>query len=199
METKEIDVTGTVLQEVVVHALYGAETIRYMPAFLNRLIDADTVELRGWIQPDLFDWYGSDALSEGAFYAFFCSEQLPFSDPEEVEAEAARYAAYNGGGIVGSQEVVICERWPIGPINPRERHAVWSVVPTLLLSGALDPVTPPEFAHMAARDLVYGYDFVIPRAGHGPLTHSPCANAIAEEFLERPMQRPAAACLTDAR
>ncbi len=90
---------------------------------------------------------------------------------------------------------MICERWPIDPVNPRERQAVRSVVPTLLLSGALDPVTPPEFAHMAARDLVYGYDFVIPRAGHGPLAHSPCANAIAEEFLERPMQRPVAACL----
>ena len=195
LKTKEIEVTGMVLQEMVVHALYGAETIHYMPAFLNRLIDADAVELRRWIQPDLFDWYGSDTLSEGAFYAFFCSEQLPFADPDEVEAEAARYAAYNGGGIVGSQEIVICERWPIDPVNPRERQAVRSVVPTLLLSGALDPVTPPEFAHMAARDLVYGYDFVIPRAGHGPLAHSPCANAIAEEFLERPMQRPVAACL----
>jgi len=199
MKTKEIAVTGMALQDVVAHALYGAETIRYMPAFLDRLIEADAVELQRWIQPDVSAWYGGDDMSEGAFYAFFCAEQLPFSNPEEVEAEAARYPAYNGGGIVGSQDIVICERWPIKAVNPRERQPVWSVVPTLLLSGALDPVTPPEFAHRAAKDLVYGYDFVIPKAGHAPLSHSPCANAIAEEFLEQPMERPVAACLTDAR
>lgn len=199
LELKTIEVTGVTLQETVVHVLYGSEAIRYLPAFLNRLIEANAAELQRWIQPDLFDWYGYDFLSEGAYYAFFCSEQLPFSDPEEVEAEAARYPAYNGGGIVGSQDIVICERWPIDPVDQRQRKPVASEVPTLLLSGALDPVTPPHFAQQAAKHLINGYDFVFPGAGHGPLTHSPCANAIAEEFLARPSQRPVAACLAGAQ
>lgn len=193
-----IPVTGVALQELLIHTLYGSDSLRFMPTFLNRLIVADAAELRDWIQSDLWAWYGADFISEGAYYAFTCAEQVPFSDWYEVEEEAARYPAYNANSVVGSQDFVICENWPIPAIERRQRQPVISAIPTLLLSGSLDPVTPPAFATQAAAQLLRAYEFVLPNAGHGPLGHSPCANAIAEAFLDQPSARPQAACLADA-
>ena len=59
--------------------------------------------------------------------------------------------------------------------------------PVLLLSGEFDPVTPAAFADRAAAYLSHGYHFVLPKAGHSPLTHSNCANEIAEAFLDDPI------------
>jgi pimeloyl-ACP methyl ester carboxylesterase len=137
-------------------------------------------------------------MSEGAYLGFVCSEEIPFTDPLALEAEAARYPGYNPGGIVGYHDMMMCPHWPVAAVAARERELVISDIPALLLSGELDPVTPPAFADHAALGLSNSFNFVIPGAGHTPLTHSPCANAIAEVLLNNPENRPAVACLTES-
>lgn len=192
-----IAVTGTVLQDLLLHALYGSDMLRFMPTFLNRLIVADAAELREWVQADSSSWYAADSIADGAGYGFTCAEQVPFSDWDQVQAEAARYPAYNGDSVIGSLDFSICDTWPIAAADQRERQPVASAVPTLLLSGELDPITPPSFAARAAAHLTAAFDVVLPNAGHAPLGHSPCANEIAEAFLDRPTSRPEAECLAD--
>ena len=67
--------------------------------------------------------------------------------------------------------------------------------PVLLLSGEYDPVTPAAFADKASETLSHSYHFVLPKTGHSPLSHSLCANDIADAFLDDPAQRPLAVCL----
>ena len=68
-------------------------------------------------------------------------------------------------------------------------------VPTLLLAGEFDPVTPPEWAAQAGRHLRNGRVFVFPAVGHGVLDSHVCAADLVRDFLANPLAGDAPACL----
>ncbi|VXB51398.1 alpha/beta fold hydrolase [Massilia sp. 9I] len=68
--------------------------------------------------------------------------------------------------------------------------------PALLLSGALDPVTPPHRAASAAASMAHAQQVVVANAGHG-VTQLGCAPRLLREFLDKPQARLDAACLNE--
>jgi pimeloyl-ACP methyl ester carboxylesterase len=56
-------------------------------------------------------------------------------------------------------------------------------VPALLISGALDPGTPPAFAQAAAKVLPNGRLVTIKEGTHG--TGSTCVDGLIAEFVKR--------------
>jgi pimeloyl-ACP methyl ester carboxylesterase len=68
--------------------------------------------------------------------------------------------------------------------------------PALLLSGALDPVTPPHRAESAARHMPNAQRFVVANAGHG-ISQLGCAPRLVREFLDRPHAKLDAKCLAE--
>jgi pimeloyl-ACP methyl ester carboxylesterase len=71
----------------------------------------------------------------------------------------------------------------VGP-DPREFYApVKSKVPALLISGALDPGTPPEMAREAAQSLPNGRLITVKEGTHG--TGSTCVDGLIAEFVKR--------------
>ena len=58
-----------------------------------------------------------------------------------------------------------------------------SDVPTLILSGALDPITPPEWSTSAARSLTRSTLVARPGAGH--LDEDDCSLRLIAEFIAR--------------
>ena len=63
------------------------------------------------------------------------------------------------------------------------RDPVRSDVPTLLLAGALDPISPPEWATSAAHGLTRSTLIVRPGAGH--LDEDECTRHLIAEFITR--------------
>jgi pimeloyl-ACP methyl ester carboxylesterase len=57
----------------------------------------------------------------------------------------------------------------------------------LIVSGNMDPVTPPAYGEQVARYMPNSRHVVIPEAGHGPfgLSKPECIDQIAIEFLEK--------------
>jgi pimeloyl-ACP methyl ester carboxylesterase len=80
-------------------------------------------------------------------------------------------AAATGGTFMGSHLSdayrAVCEDWPEAIMPAEHWRDVRSDVPTLLLSGARDPVTPPEGADRVARGLTRSLHVVVPNGGHG--------------------------------
>jgi tetratricopeptide (TPR) repeat protein len=87
-----------------------------------------------------------------------------------------------------------CRDWPTFPADVAGRAPVWSDVPTLILAGELDPLTPPENARIAAATLARAQVFVLPMVGHGVLWTEPCAAKIVQAFLQEPARRPDVTC-----
>jgi pimeloyl-ACP methyl ester carboxylesterase len=88
-----------------------------------------------------------------------------------------------------------CRYWQSGEAPGDFRAPVEADVPTLLLAGEYDPVTPPEWAEMAARHLTNGHVFVFPAVGHGVLDSHVCAADLVHAFLADPQDPMPPGCL----
>ena len=77
-------------------------------------------------------------------------------------------------------------KWPMGPIDPLENQPIQSDVPTLLLTGLYDPITPPQYARLAGSRLTNSFYFEFLSAGHDVLSNEPCAGELAKQFLDDP-------------
>jgi pimeloyl-ACP methyl ester carboxylesterase len=186
---------GVDIVDLLFDLMYGSESLRYLPTLLDSLSRGNEASLQSWFQTYRLRTAGPDTTSEGVYYAFACSEQVAYVDMKTAAAAAAEYSLYNDDGLVGFSDYLTCPRWPVPAVDASERQPVVSDKPVLLLSGEYDPVTPAAFAEMAAATLSQSYHFILPDAGHAPLSHSLCANEIADAFLDDPTQRPSAACL----
>ena len=75
-----------------------------------------------------------------------------------------------------------CEGWPHANVAADYGAPVYADMPVLLLSGALDPVTPPSSAEEAARTLSRSTHFIAPAAGHNVSTFG-CAPELLADFI----------------
>ena len=72
-------------------------------------------------------------------------------------------------------------------------------MPTLILAGEYDPLTPPSYAEIMSRTLRNSRWFEFPGIGHAVERSSPCAHAMMIDFLAAPQLAPDASCLADMR
>lgn len=131
----------------------------------------------------LFD-HGYSGLSDGMLLTVYCTEQMGDFDLDRALAEAD---ATVFGSFRLRQQIQACEHWPRGPL-PEGFHAPKSVdVPTLLVSGELDPVNPARYGEAAVTHLPRGRHLIVPEAHHGlsGLVNAECVIGLEREFLER--------------
>lgn len=101
-----------------------------------------------------------------------------------TEAEIAASADTVFGRYRVDQQLAACRAWAVPP-GPRPAFATgdW---PVLLMSGAMDHVTPPAGAQAIARHLKNARVIVVPELGHFPdgLAHMECYDEIVNRFFE---------------
>lgn len=123
----------------------------------------------------------SEALAYGMHNSVVCAEDLPFLDRAALDLDALR-RSYLGDVMLEGLEAM-CSVWPRGPVDPDFKEPLRSVVPTLLLSGGLDPVTPPAYGAAAAAGLSDHVHVVFAGQGHLQLRLR-CAQSLLRHFLE---------------
>ena len=143
-----------------------------------------------------------DLTSSGMAHSVLCSEDLVGHTAEEIiERVEALPRQLRGRAdpnlAVEYGSVAACEAWPVGQVDASFKQALTSDIPTLIIAGEYDAVTPPEYARAVAGRLSNSTLFEIPGAGHGGDTTSPCAIGIIADFLERPTSAPDGSCVAD--
>jgi len=68
-----------------------------------------------------------------------------------------------------------------------------SSVPTLILAGNYDPITPPEFSQFLRKSFTNHYYYEAKRVGHG-VTLTGCGKKILSAFFDNPNQEPDFSC-----
>ena len=76
----------------------------------------------------------------------------------------------------------VCEGWPRGPVDPDFGAPLQTSVPTLILSGSNDPVTPERYAREIMKGLGNGKHLVAAGQGHGQLATG-CIPRLTAEFI----------------
>jgi pimeloyl-ACP methyl ester carboxylesterase len=104
-----------------------------------------------------------DQLAAGMQNSVICSEDEPLFAASNIDRQ--RIAQTYQGGDQLDALAEICALWPRGPVDPDLHSPLHSDIPTLLLSGEADPVTPPEDAARAARGLTHHRNPVLPAKG----------------------------------
>jgi pimeloyl-ACP methyl ester carboxylesterase len=122
-----------------------------------------------------------DQLASGMQNSVVCSEDVPFF---EVDAADRQRIAQTYQGLDQLDALTeICRIWPKGPVDADLHAPLHSAVPTLLLSGEADPVTPPADAERLARGLTRHRHLIVPGEGHGQVITG-CMPKLMADFLD---------------
>jgi pimeloyl-ACP methyl ester carboxylesterase len=169
--------------------LTGLEDLDELDDFLDTLADDDYDALLAAAAGAVDD----DA--EGAFASVECHEEVPFNDLDLAIARARDLPDQMRALIEGVvRQFEDCVVWGVPAADPVENEPVTSSIPTLLLSGAYDPVTPPAWGDAAAAYLATSTHVVFPDMGHGTVDTRPCPTQIALAFLRDPWTTPDTSC-----
>lgn len=117
-------------------------------------------------------------LALGMLLCVTCAEDLArISETEIVEVTSGTFL----GDDRVRQQMAVCEFWPKSNLPDNYGDPVNVGMPVLLLSGTLDPVTPPNWGAEAASHLPNSLHLVVPGA-HG--VGGECIRDIQLQFLD---------------
>lgn len=138
-------------------------------------------------------------FSHGMYFSVQCSEEIAFATPESVATTAAafpRLQRYFSGIVENTQKIFeLCNAWGVRQPDPRENEPVQSTVPTLILAGAYDPITPPAWGELAASTITPSYVYTFANSGHAAISSSGCPARLIRAFLLNPSVAPDASCV----
>jgi pimeloyl-ACP methyl ester carboxylesterase len=180
------------LIETLFSAFYDRRRIAELPAIIAALARGDSKPLEP-LAREALDAYVGAGVSHGLYLAIECRDEFPFAPRAAVEQAAAATPLFRNFAL-STLTLAACPAWPVAAAAGAHQPAA-SAVPILMLSGELDPVTPPQWATQAARRLPHAYHVVFPAAGHGVLSASGCSSRIVARFLADPTKRPYDDCL----
>jgi pimeloyl-ACP methyl ester carboxylesterase len=180
--TLTVKLTGETLADALYQSLYIRDIRPLIPYIIDRADHGDFTFISGLLLPLQL---GNDDHAIGMYTTVICAER------GDSNPSAIRVSGFNPRlvrtELKDAQELIeVCKNWNIELLPRDVLEPVKSDVPTLLLSGDFDPITPPAFATQVASGLRRATLVTFPRGAHGQAFESPCANEIIETFLNNP-------------
>ena len=123
-----------------------------------------------------------EELAFGMFLTVYCTEEIPFVTEEMIRKETAN--TFHGDYWV-RQIQNACKVWPKGTQPDWSKKPATFPGPVLLISGGLDPVTPPKWGEEVAKWLPNSRHFVIPNGSHSFNRLSGCVDVVIADFIAK--------------
>lgn len=155
--------------------MYSADSQALLPLLIHEA--ATTGDYTRLASQMLISTAGLDEMiALGMEMSVMCAEDFPhFPDDEEI-------AGLLMGNTMIKASQVQCGVWPAGDVPPDFHEPVETDKPVLLLSGELDPVTPPEYAERVKAHMPNSLHLVAPGQGHS-VTSRGCMGDLVAEFI----------------
>ena len=174
---------------------YSASQASLLPTLVHRAAQGALAPLAA--QTVMTARQVGDQLASGMQNSVICSEDVPFFAAPDVQRAAVARTYQGADQLDAFQE--ICKLWPRGPVDADLHSPLRSEIPTLLLSGEADPVTPPADAERAASGLTHHRHLILSGEGHGQVATG-CVPKLMAEFLDGAApEKLDAACLEQHR
>ena len=130
---------------------------------------------------------GAAQFASGMHFSVVCSEDLPML-ATSLDPPGADFGR-DGARLYER----VCTDWPRGEVPPAFYTIAPSATPTLVLSGGLDPATPPRHGERVARALgATTQHVIVPNAGHGVMGIG-CMRDLIHRFIDTEDDRAATA------
>ena len=178
--------------------LADSARLTYIPALIAAFANGEYEFLSTIVSEDFASSADSvDAHSEGLYLSVFCAEEGTATSAAQIMASAENLPHQFltlAESALGQLED--CELWGAGTLSQSVAPSPLAHIPTLLLSGAYDPITPSGWEMAGATT---SWRLVFPHLGHGVLEGKTCAADVVLAFLSIPAQEPGDTCLRDLR
>jgi pimeloyl-ACP methyl ester carboxylesterase len=177
-ETEEARIEARLLANVIVQSLYSSTMMALVPAIVSA---AERNDFQSMLA--LAGMSGGDEpnMSIGMQLSVICAEDAPRNTADDL-AKGAESTLF-GKHIMTIQQAG-CSFWPRGKVDASFYEPVTSSIPTLVMSGEIDPVTPPSWGEQVAKTLSNSKHLVMPGTGHTP-GGTGCGQRVMKSFIER--------------
>ena len=176
--------TGVRRQPVITknRVLMAVFSSLYIPEFAALLPDSLTRAKRGDFGPlmsvtSAFGGFDEEKIFAGMRFSVVCAEDVP-----QIRRDTS-------SAIAPFKEIFVrefsnaCEDWPRGVVPKDFATLPRSDKPVLILSGGIDPVTPPLFGEEVKRTLTNSLHLIAMNVGHGVSSRG-CAPRLIKKFIE---------------
>jgi len=154
---------------------YSSEQTALLPLFISQAHAKNYVPLAAWWLQ--LDEQFATSYAVGMNNTVICAEDYPFvTDADMVGIEDT----YLGEMAAAMQSV--CETWPRGPMDDDFRTPFDSNTPVLILSGEVDPITPPANGEVTLQMLANSLHITVPEQGHGVISRG-CIPRLTSNFI----------------
>lgn len=179
----EVTVTRAAFVTSLRGLLYGTASASLVPFALHAAAEGDFAPLLAQ-HLETVSW-STGTMSLGMMMSVLCSEDVPRITEDEARREARLDATAT---IWGRSEIdewrERCALWPRGPLPALadDRDEAFRA-PTLILSGDLDPVTPPRWGEAMKDHFPGALHVTVPGTGHNTSTVG-CVPELIARFIE---------------
>ena len=175
---REFVITGDDMIAGLFNALYVASLIPLLPAIIDDLAAGDTGIVPALVQQGVpFATSAADAMT----LAVNCADNAGL---HTAVADAVVYDNPGRLSLVAASTGVCPPGWPTTP--GEFNMPVTSPVPSLLLAGSYDPITPPSGTSQVAERLTNSTYVLVEPVGHGVTLYNQCVTRIELAFLDDP-------------
>jgi pimeloyl-ACP methyl ester carboxylesterase len=193
----QVLLNGDTLLSTLYQTFYQTDVIPQLPKAIVAAGKGDDYSF--WAQQVMLSVVNQKFVSPGMFYSVKCTEEIPFVSRDEVTAIDQKYPEQQGV-FDQSSYFDICPKWGAKPADPSENDPVKSDIPTLVLAGEFDPITPPAYGEEAAKTLSNSFFFgPFAGIGHGVSISGECPLNIAMTFLNTPTAKPDGSCMNEMK
>ncbi len=191
-----IVVDGSGMIALLYRTLYSTSELPNLPKLISDTSKGNYSELARLEAKRLT---GNSNFSHGMYFSVQCNEEIAFATPESVAETTSAYPHLQRyfEGIFENTPLIFefCQQWGVREVDPRENEPVVSEIPTLILAGAFDPITPPAWGEATGGNISPSYVYTFPNSGHAAISSSACPASIVKSFLADPYSYPQAQCL----
>lgn len=156
---------------------YSAVTQALLPLAVNEAAHGNYAPLMG--QAKLITGDLSESIEGGMQMSVICTEDASLLQPRPQDAGLLL------GDAIVEAFIAECKVWPHNPM-PANFHAPFkSSIPTLLISGERDPVTPPAYADEVLKGLTDARALTVKGMGHAEAINAGCMPGLVDKFIDK--------------
>jgi pimeloyl-ACP methyl ester carboxylesterase len=179
--TRHFTLTGSDLAGGLFAAQYQSALVPLLPSIIAALARGDRSIVPTFLStgvPNLL------SMSEGVFYSFECEDSGRTFGPkgfQQMREDPGRNALY----ALGTAEP-FCAAWKVPDVAASFQQPVTVDVPTLVVGGTLDPITPFAESKAQAERMPKARFLAVPGAGPRDLANNDCTRSARDAFWDDP-------------
>ncbi|MCG9729090.1 alpha/beta hydrolase [Shewanella sp. Isolate13] len=175
-EMTQLTLTRSKFKGALRMALYSPSTRSLMPHAIHQAAKGNYQPITGLYAMGI----DNAGIAMGMHASVVCGEDWQRLTPE---LRAKTSESYFGKEMLKTF-AESCAVWNMPAVDASFSKPISSDIPTLLLSGELDPATPPSWGELAMEKLSNAKHFVAPYATHG-VAYQSCGNDLIAQLVEQ--------------